>query len=186
MSTMTFAPLRRAGPNPCLLLNADFRPLNLLPLSVLPAKRALRQLIKDKIIVVAEHDAVARFWNGAMPIPSVAVLKKYIDARRAPAFTRENVRLRDRFSCGYCASKFPATGLTYDHVIPKSRGGPTRWENIISACHACNGRKDNRTPQEAGMTLLWRPWKPSQEELWKASSWATRTLPEAWRPFLAA
>lgn len=189
MSTMpAFVPMRRAGANPALVLNADYRPLSLFPLSIWPWQDAVSAVFKDKVDVVMEHDNVARSQYLAMPLPSIVALRQHVNCRRTPAFTKPNIRLRDRFSCAYCGLKFRASDLTNDHVIPKSRGGKTTWENVVTACTECNSWKDDRTPQEAGMPLMWRPWKPSQEELWKAATWADRqgiTIP-GWESFLPA
>lgn len=184
MST-DLATIRRAGPHPALVLNADHRPLNLFPLEVWSWQEALHAVFNDRVLVVAEHDAVARSQRKSFRLPSVVALKSFVKTRKAPAFTRQNVLLRDRYACGYCGHSFQARELTYDHVVPASRGGQRRWENIISACLACNGRKADRTPSEAGMQLLWRPWKPSAEELHRAGvRFPPESIPVAWHDYL--
>ena len=80
-----------------------------------------------------------------MFLPSVVSLKEYVKPARHPAFTRFNVFLRDRFQCQYCGSR---DDLTFDHVIPRSKGGRTTWENVVAACAPCNLRKANRLPRE--------------------------------------
>ena len=84
-------------------------------------------------------------------LPSVVALKEYIPQNRRPPFTRFNVFLRDRFACQYCRAAAPAPELTFDHLVPRSRGGRTAWANIVTACTRCNLRKGNRLPQECGM-----------------------------------
>jgi len=76
-------------------------------------------------------------------------------------FSRTSIMDRDRHTCQYCGRPFPRTQLTIDHVVPQSRGGGDSWENLVIACLACNVRKGNRTPEEAGMPLLRRPVKPA-------------------------
>jgi 5-methylcytosine-specific restriction endonuclease McrA len=180
-----FAPLRRAGANPALVLNADFRPLSLFPLSIWRWEDAVSAMFKGTVEVVAQHDAVARSPSTVVTLPSVVALKRHVNVRRTPAFTRANVLLRDRHCCAYCGQKFPTHELTWDHVIPRSRGGKTSWQNIVLACAPCNVRKDDRTPDEAGMRLLWRPWKPTPEELHRAGRrFPLEHLHKGWRDFL--
>lgn len=161
----TVTSLRRAGQWPALVLNGDFRPLTAFPLSVWPWQTAVQAMMSDRVDVVAEHDKVVRSPSVELRLPSVVALRQYIPVRRKPAFTRYNVLLRDKHCCIYCGKVFPGNELTFDHVIPKSRGGKTCWENIGSACLNCNGTKANRTPEEAKMPLQWRPWRPTAEEL---------------------
>lgn len=75
-------------------------------------------------------------------------------------FSRKNIFLRDNFVCQYCGNKFPIEKLQLEHVVPRSKGGKTTWLNTVCSCHKCNTRKRNRTPQEAGMSLIRKPFKP--------------------------
>ncbi len=180
-----FAPLRKAGSNPALVLNADGRPLSLFPLSVWPWQDAVSAMFRDKVNVLVEHDAVVRSPSIEVRLPSVLALRDYVKTRRTPAFTRQNVLLRDRHCCAYCGHKFPTHELTFDHVIPKSRGGKTWWQNIVLACSKCNSVKDDRTPEEAKMPLQWRPWKPTAEELHQRTRRFTpEQLHKGWAEFL--
>ncbi|MGZ0188192.1 MAG: HNH endonuclease, partial [Alphaproteobacteria bacterium] len=88
---------------------------------------------------------------------SVISLKSYIAPARKPAFTRFNVFLRDRFHCAYCGNRFQPSDLTFDHVLPRSRGGRTSWENVVAACSCCNLAKADRTPIKAKMPLRFTP-----------------------------
>ena len=94
----------------------------------------------------------------AINVPSVIRLLEY---RRIPhqtrALSRKNILLRDRNTCQYCGKILAAGELTLDHVVPRSRGGSSTWENLVACCHYCNNRKGNRTPEEAGMKLLRQP-----------------------------
>jgi 5-methylcytosine-specific restriction endonuclease McrA len=97
-----------------------------------------------------------------MRLPSVVSLKNYVAQDRAPAFTRFNLFLRDAFTCQYCGS---GQDLTFDHVRPRSRGGRTTWENIVTACAPCNLMKGGRTPSEARMHPARAPSRPTAHEL---------------------
>lgn len=94
-------------------------------------------------------------------VPEVIRLTRYDRLpRREVAFTRHNIYEHYRYRCCYCGGRFSTRELNLDHVVPKSRGGPTNWENIVTACLPCNGRKANRLPKEAGMRLLAGPTRP--------------------------
>jgi 5-methylcytosine-specific restriction endonuclease McrA len=118
--------------HPALVLNADFRPLSYFPLSIWPWQDAVHAVIAERVSVVAEYDAVARSPSTEIRLPSVVALREYLRTPRHVAFTRFNVFLRDRFRCQYCGGKFAASELTFDHVVPRSRGGVTCWENIVA------------------------------------------------------
>ena len=92
-----------------------------------------------------------------MRLPSVIALKDYIPSARRPAFTRFNVFLRDAFICQYCGERSPAHDLTFDHVVPRCRGGRTTWENVVTACGDCNLRKGSRLPRECHMFPRMQP-----------------------------
>src|SRR5262245_27895467 len=114
-----------AGPESCpaLVLNADFRPLNYFPLSLWPWQEAVKAVFLDRVNVVSEYDTEIHSPSWKMKLPSVISLKEYVHLSRRPAFTRFNVFLRDQFACQYCGYAFPTHELTFDHVIPRSRGG---------------------------------------------------------------
>ena len=150
---------------PALVLNADFRPLSYFPLSVWPWQESVKAAVLDRVNIVAVYDRVVRSPTIEMPLPSVIALKQYVKPAARPAFTRFNVFLRDRFSCQYCGGGLPVQELTFEHVMPRSRGGRTTWENVVTACGDCNLRKGNRTPREAGMALLREPHRPNNWEL---------------------
>ena len=116
--------------HPALVLNADYRPLSYYPLSLWPWQEAVKAAFLDRVSIVAEYDAVVRSPTTEIRIPSVVVLKDYVKPQKRVAFTRFNLFLRDEFRCQYCGS----TGdLTFDHVVPRARGGRTSWENMCSA-----------------------------------------------------
>ncbi|HMO42833.1 MAG TPA: HNH endonuclease, partial [Phenylobacterium sp.] len=140
---------------PALVLNADYRPLSYYPLSLWPWQEVIKAVFLDRVDVVSTYDQVIRSPSFSMQLPSVVSLKSYVTQDRPPAFTRFNLFLRDGFSCQYCGSP---EDLTFDHVVPRSRGGRTSWENIVTACARCNLAKGGRAPQEAGM----RPFTPAR------------------------
>jgi 5-methylcytosine-specific restriction endonuclease McrA len=126
---------------PALLLNADFRPLSLFPLSLHSWQAAVADVLLKRVTVVAEYDRIVRGPSLELKLPSVVALKRYAKGRKRIAFTRYNVFLRDRLTCQYCLVRFPATALTFDHVLPRSQGGRTCWTNVVTACGPCNARK---------------------------------------------
>jgi 5-methylcytosine-specific restriction endonuclease McrA len=143
---------------PALVLNADFRPLSYYPLSVWPWQEVVKAVVLERVDVVAHYDQVVRSPSFEMKLPSVISLREFVVQDRPPAFTRFNVFLRDGFSCQYCGSPHE---LTFDHVIPRSKGGRTTWENITTACAPCNLAKGGRTPHGAKMHPRVRPGRPT-------------------------
>jgi 5-methylcytosine-specific restriction endonuclease McrA len=170
---------------PALVLNADFRPLSYFPLSLWSWQDAIKAIFLERVDVVAEYDRVVRSPTSEMRLPSVISLKQYIPTTRRPPFTRYNVFLRDRFACQYCGELFPASELTFDHVIPKSRGGHTTWENVVTACGDCNIVKGSRLPHECRMHPRHRPRRPTMHELQAIGRlFPPNYLHESWRDFL--
>jgi 5-methylcytosine-specific restriction endonuclease McrA len=112
--------------------------------------------------VLSNYDRVVRSPTFEMQLPSVVCLKSYIKPSRNPAFTRFNVFLRDRFSCQYCGSR---EELTFDHLIPRCRGGQTTWENVVTACSPCNLRKGAALAEHCGMMPAQMPYPPSVNDL---------------------
>ncbi|MGE5517672.1 MAG: HNH endonuclease [Bacteroidota bacterium] len=170
---------------PALVLNADFRPLSYLPLSLWPWQDAVKAVVSDRVNVVSEYDRVIHSPSWRMRLPSVIALKEYVSASRKPAFTRFNVFLRDRFACQYCGHSLPVHDLTFDHVIPRAQGGRTNWTNVVAACGPCNLHKGCRMPRQAGMHLLRWPAEPSNFELQEnGRSFPPNYLHQSWRDFL--
>ena len=170
---------------PALVLNADYRPLSYFPLSVWSWQDAVRAIFRDSVTVISEYERVVRSPRFELKLPSVLALKEYVPAVRKPAFTRFNVFLRDRWDCQYCAGHFRTHELTFDHLVPKSRGGRTTWENIVAACQVCNTKKGNRMPHEANMYPLREPAQPSIYELQEhGRKFPPNFLHESWGDFL--
>ena len=133
---------------PVLVLNADFRPLSYYPLSLWSWQDAIKAVFLDRVNIVEHYDRAVRSPSFEIQLPSVVSLKSFVQPTTHPAFTRFNVFLRDRFVCQYCSAD---DDLTFDHIVPRSRGGQTTWENVVAACSPCNLRKGNLTPQQARM-----------------------------------
>jgi 5-methylcytosine-specific restriction endonuclease McrA len=150
---------------PALILNADFRPLSYFPLSIWSWQEAVKAIFRDSVTVISEYDRTVRSPHCELKLPSVLALKDYVNVSRSPAFTRFNVFLRDRWDCQYCAKGFKTHELTFDHVIPRSKGGRTNWENIVAACRPCNTLKSDKMPHEVGMIPINEPRAPSVFEL---------------------
>lgn len=148
-----------------LVLNADYRPLSLFPLSSWHWRDAVTALLLDRVALVANYEQVIRSPSVTMHVPSVVALKRYQRLDGFPAFTRYNIYVRDRWRCQYCAAVFPSSELTFDHVVPRSRGGRTTWENVVTACAPCNIRKGASSLRAVGMTLLRPPHRPTRREL---------------------
>ena len=170
---------------PALVLNADFRPLSYFPLSLWPWQEAVKAVFLERVHIVSEYERVVRSPSFEMRLPSVISLKEYIPLSRRPAFTRFNLFLRDRFHCQYCGDGYPSHELTFDHVVPRSRGGRTVWRNVVTACQSCNLAKGNRLPGLAGMFPRRPPHQPSSHELQEnGRSFPPNFLHQSWRDFL--
>jgi 5-methylcytosine-specific restriction endonuclease McrA len=144
---------QRALHAPVLVLNASYEPIN-----ITPVRRAVVLVFKGVATTEEEDGSYLHSARIAFRIPSVIRLREF---RRIPhqsrALSRKNILLRDRYTCQFCGHVFPASELTLDHVIPRSRGGRTDWDNLVACCHACNNRKGDRLPEEGGLKLLRTP-----------------------------
>ena len=168
-----------------LVLNADFRPLSYFPLSIWSWQDAVKAVFLDRVSVISEYDRMIHSPSFEMRLPSVIALKEYVPAARRPAFTRFNVFLRDHFHCQYCNGDFATNELTFDHVVPKSRGGRTTWENVVTACGSCNLLKGSRLPRESGMYPRHRPVQPTTYLLQEnGRAFPPNYLHHSWRDFL--
>jgi 5-methylcytosine-specific restriction endonuclease McrA len=140
---------------PVLVLNQNYEPLN-----VCLARRALVLLYQSKAEMLEDGVGFVRGASGLYPVPSVIRLPYLVKRpfRAGRRLTRFEVFNRDRYECQYCGKT--TRQLTLDHVLPRYRGGPHTWENLVSACTPCNRRKAGKTPDEAGMKLRNRPTTP--------------------------
>ena len=150
------------------------------PHRVVSWQRAVTMLFDGKVEVVEEYEHDIRSVTLTIKMPAVVRLLQAVRGRRGVKFSRIHVATRDGFRCQYCGEKLPLSKLTYDHVIPRSQGGKTRWENIVMACLSCNGRKGSRTPEQARMRLRKEPIKPKWLPVVAFRIDPACSVPEAW------
>ena len=179
---MTLANNSHPDSCPALVLNADYQPLSYYPLSLWSWQDAIKAVYLDRVNIVSTYDLKVRSPSTEIEIPSVVSLKDYIKPPEWPAFTRFNVFLRDKFMCQYCGSK---EDLTFDHFVPRSKGGLTTWSNVITACSSCNLKKSNKSHQDIKMHPIQLPFKPNVHELHRnGKSFPPNYLHESWMDFL--
>ncbi len=158
-----------------LVLNRDYRAL-----SICSVRRAICLLLLEKAeLVQATPEQFIRSSSTALPRPSIVRLTLFVKVPyRRIMLSRKNVLRRDGFKCQYCGAR---DKLTIDHVHPKSRGGKDSWENLVSACVPCNNRKGNKTPEEANMNLLRKPFRPSHVMFIRDF---VGNVDDSWKPYL--
>lgn len=159
-----------------LVLNQNYEPLN-----VCAVRRAFVLVYHGKAEVIETADAAIRGASGDYPLPSVIRLHQPVKRPRPRVrLTRKEVFARDGHRCQYCGVS--GAELTLDHVMPRHRGGPHEWENLVAACRPCNHRKGGRTPSEARMNLLQQPTRPAATPAALFGQYLERY--REWRPFL--
>ena len=160
-----------------LVLNATFEPINVCTL-----RRATVLVLKDRAEIIERHDLDLHAETFTMPRPVVIRLTTYVrvprDAHRRK-ITRRAVFARDRWTCQYCGGVCGT--LTLDHVIPRSRGGPSTWDNIVTCCAPCNRRKGDRLPKAVAMKLMAEPRPPNPHIFVHVAS---TTIHPAWEQYL--
>lgn len=163
-----------------LLLNNTFEPIK-----VLNWKKAISLLTLGKVEVVEEYDREIRTVSFSIKLPSIVRLLKFVSIKKQKDvyFSRQNIYSRDNFSCQYCNSKLGQQELSFDHVVPRSLGGETSWENIVTACVPCNRKKAGRTPVQARMRLIRKPFKPKWTPVLRIT-FQIRNTPDSWRDYL--
>jgi 5-methylcytosine-specific restriction endonuclease McrA len=167
--------------HPALVLNADFTPLSYFPLSTIDWESAIKGVYEKTHAVVAEYDTVVRSPSVTMKLPSVLALRSYHPVPKHVAFTRFNVFLRDRFRCQYCGEKHASADLTFDHVVPRSMGGVTAWNNVVAACSPCNVLKDDKV----SMRPRRMPYEPTAHDLMAAKKlFPPNYLHHTWQDWL--
>lgn len=167
-------------PGVTLLLNASYEPL-----MVISWQRAISLFYMEKVEVLSVYDdREVRSVSLSFKMPSVVRLLRYVKHRMARVkFSRQNVYARDGYLCQYCGVPGTKSELSLDHVLPRSRGGVTSWENITTCCVRCNREKGARTPEEANMPLLLQPFRPrSMAQLSRHAHF--RNTPEDWDDYL--
>jgi 5-methylcytosine-specific restriction endonuclease McrA len=160
-----------------LVLNATYEPIN-----VCTVRRAVVLLLKEKAEVIEQSERQLHSANASITRPAVIRLVTYVKVPRDThkrKITRRAVFARDDWTCQYCGSR---AQLTVDHVIPRSKGGGSTWDNIVAACAPCNRRKGDALPRQAGMTLTRPPRVPNPDVFIQVAS---PTIPAKWRPYMA-
>src|SRR5215203_5956768 len=170
---------RTPSPGRVLVLNASYEPIN-----VCTVRRAAVLILKNRAEVLEKGDWALHAENLTLPRPVVIRLLTYVriprDAHRRK-ITRRAVFARDRWTCQYCGHE--RGNLTVDHVIPRSKGGTSTWDNIVTCCAPCNRRKGDRLPKQAKMVPARAPRAPSPTVFIHV---ATPTIPTAWEQYLVA
>jgi 5-methylcytosine-specific restriction endonuclease McrA len=186
-----------------LVLNRSWVPVSTTSVrrAILLMSRGVAGAVHPETFEVADWDAWVlrgprgprlRAVNFEFPLPEVIVLQDYNDFPDFPvAFTRRNLYRRDGYRCMYCSKRVGGERLTIDHVVPRSRGGGSTWDNCVTACLGCNARKADLPPREAGLRLRRLPQTPAwpggldPETLARTPSWR-RFVPDAWQRRVAA
>ena len=128
----------------CLILNADASPVSMLPLSTISWEEAVRYLVSEKAIPLEWYDDwIVRSEKWSTRVPAVMILKEYQKKKTGVRFSKQNVFLRDGYTCQYCSDDVSRKTATLDHVLPTSHGGKTTFENCVTACGPCNAGKGN-------------------------------------------
>lgn len=160
-----------------LVLNASYEPIN-----VCTMRRAAVLVLKERAEVLERREGVLHSERLELARPCVIRLVRYVRVPRdvhRRKITRRAVLARDSYTCQYCGHE--AAGLTVDHVIPRSRGGTSHWDNIVAACAPCNRKKGNRLPNEAAMPLRTSPKAPGPTVFIRIAS---PRVPDAWEQYL--
>ena len=139
-----------------LLLNSNYEPISVLPLSVINWQHAIKLMYLGRIHVIETYpDWIIHSEKLSINVPSVAITKEYFNFKRNVNFTRYNMYLRDLYQCQYCEDTFDFDDLTIDHVVPISHGGKTEWTNCVTSCRACNWKKADKL-----LKPIRKPYKP--------------------------
>jgi 5-methylcytosine-specific restriction endonuclease McrA len=158
-----------------------------MPIQIMSWQDAISDVYLGRVVPVVNYDAEARSPSTVMKIPAVVRIPRATGTiKRGIKFSKLNIAARDKYRCQYCLAKLPLSKITYDHVFPKSRGGETTWDNVVSACSACNARKDNKTPEEAGMLLHTVPRRPHSLPVEPLRLKDMPGIPEQWLEFAVA
>jgi 5-methylcytosine-specific restriction endonuclease McrA len=162
-----------------LVLNSTYEPIN-----VCTTRRAIVLILKGVARTEERHESQLHSARATIPMPSVIRLTDYVHIPyERKSLSRKNILLRDHYTCQYCGKVFNPSDLTLDHVIPKSRGGSSNWDNLVACCKRCNNRKGNAMPEEAGMKLIKRPQSFSLHVNRQIMRYLGRT-DAAWRKYL--
>ena len=163
------------------------------PQGVVSWQAAVVLVVDQKVDVLESYEATVASagnrYEGRAPlvvdVPAVVRLRKAVKMHKdGVKFSRSNVLTRDRCRCCYCGIKKSPKELNYDHVTPRIQGGKTVWENIVTSCYVCNGKKGGRTPKQAGMTMHFQPHRPRVLGNARPLLVDLAKVPEVWLPYL--
>lgn len=155
------------------------------PIKILRWQDAVKMKYEGTVDVIVEYDELVCSPSVTWKMPAVVRLHKMPSAKkRGVKFSRINVYQRDNFCCQYCGKKFKMADLSYDHVVPRSAGGRTVFENIVTACRRCNSKKDNKTRDDAGMWPITPPRRPTSLPLAPPILDLSK-VPDEWQGFVA-
>lgn len=164
-----------------LLLNQNYEPISVLPLSVVNWQHAIKLYFLDRVTILETYDNwTVRSEKLEIAVPSVCVTKEYFNYKKAVKYSRSNLYLRDLYTCQYCAEVFDHQDLTIDHVIPRMAGGKTNFENTVTCCKTCNHKKGSKLQKP-----LRKPFKPDYYHL--VGRWRDRNIKvpcESWYQYL--
>lgn len=162
-----------------LLLSSSYEPL-----ATISWQDAICKLTLGKVEVIEEYEDQVRSARLVIKMPAVVrLVNAFRRHRKRVKYSKTNVFARDRFKCQYCGTKGNAGSLTIDHVVPRSQGGKTCWENVVTACKECNEVKANRTPAQAGMKLRMEPYRPDWVPVFSIR--VGSRMPEQWETYCA-
>ena len=164
-----------------LILNQGYQPFE-----ITSWQHAFSLLFRGKVEVVSTYsNTKIRSAHQTFDMPAVVRTKVYQRKKsRLTKFCRDNIFIRDEYRCQYCGKSAVKNKLTFDHVIPKSRGGLTNWTNIVTACNKCNSKKADRLPDEANMKLLRQPMEPSGKLIHHIFA-RSQAIPNEWSNWLS-
>ena len=166
----------------CLLLNQNYEPISVLPLSVISWQHAIKLMYLGRVTVIETYpDWLIRSERLTINVPSVCVTKDYFHYKKAVKFNRYNLYLRDLFACQYCGEVGDYEELTIDHVVPRIAGGKTVWENCVTSCKSCNHKKGSSVKIKPRI----RPCKPDYYSLvgkWKDTAFKVKQA--SWNQYL--
>ena len=179
ISSVDKVPLEKC---PALVLNADFRPLSYYPLSIWCWQDAVKSVFLERVSIVSNYKRKIRSTSFEMSLPSVIALKSFIKPSENPNFTRFNVFLIDKFACLYFGDK---KVLPFYHLLTKSKGGLTDWENVVTACSTCNVYKGGKFYKDCDLILSQKPFRPTVDDLHRnGRNFPPNFLHESWMDYL--
>ena len=165
-----------------LVLNADFLPLSAIPLSSVGWKDAIKMSYLGTVTILETYSNwIVHSPSISINVPSVVVNRAFLKKKTSVRFSRSTLLLRDNYTCQYCHDHLTLNQMTIDHVIPRVRGGTTKWENVVCSCYTCNSLKGHRT----AMKPMTHPVKPDYHALLANARRLPIEIPdESWIPYI--